>query len=696
MEDPPHIMNKTSNRKAKSACDYCRVKKSKCDENKPCSNCIKKGITCSYNPDEVNPPSKMDKAFGQLENKVDLLDQKISKLLNINNIKLELTEVNNFSHSHSDNKNTISPQIKLDRLSNTSSNKILNSSLLFSEDDSLASIVDELLPILNIPSGNPTAESPSCVILPSEIKYNDSLSDFTQDFLNEVFYTDTKDPYFIHLFDNYNDIFDLSPSSTDRSSDMMDISSLIDETEKKLQNESQINLSTVQKTILREESYSIKGKLDTSFISRLSDLDMKPAYAEELLESYLEHIYPFYPIVCEATIGGITDDIAKNGLILNTSSCQYFLLLALGELTLANENHNYWSSESYKTYNQDLSCQIPLNIPPGFEYFWSAISMIEKMKFILPNGFDIIIIQLLVCVYYLKISQLNDLKRTLLEGSEMLFNFLEIEGHKHTDRDILLRLYWVFLHLERALHNSNLLGNSSSLIKIQQKVSIPRGCKSNFPKDADTFYSNCYMQNILLANIDDKAKVMSVSIDKDISFNECLKIFIKFEYELNAWRTLLPFKFQWDDDVSIRSTHIEMDLLKLKYYLGYVTVCQFLILEFEKRFNNVVIDNKTRPYLNQIEILIQKVLSFTIKAQLIFFRQSIVDLDPIVCLHLMNSQFFIYSSISIERYRSKYGNEFIKLRSGFRCSVKKLKCFSLHSCKIDDRLNILTQMMKDK
>jgi hypothetical protein len=699
-----------ASKKAKSACDYCRIKKAKCDEAKPCSNCVKKGISCSYNPDEVNAPSKMDKAFNHLESKVDVLDQKLSKLLNMtlsNGPQKLMTESDNHVFNIRGLETVSSIRAATQPTTTTASRiqaspaKILDSSALFSDDDLLASVVDELLPILNSQGSDNTCKtthtstisslSNPIILTPTSINLNDdSDSSFSDLFLNEIFDTHSKDPYFINLFDNYDDIFNLYQMTSDSGdSAVMDISSLVDETEKKVRQPSLIKLSNIQKTVLREESYTIRGRIDIGFMNKLKDIDMSPSYAEELFESYLEHIYPFYPIVCEATIAGIKEDVNNSGLILNTSSCQYYLLLALGEVTVANENHTYWSSESYKNYTTDSNCQFPLCIPPGYDYFWIALSMMDKLKHILPNGFDTIIMQLLICVYYLKTCQLNELKRVLLEGSDMLFKFLEIEGHKHTHRDILLRLYWVFLHLERALHNMSLLENCSSLIDIQPKVSIPRGCKSNFPKDADTFYSNCYMQNILLANIDDKAKVMSVSIDDGVPFNDCLKIFIKFEYELNTWRTLLPFNFQWEDDVSIRSTHVEMDLLKLKYYLAYVTVCQFLIKEFEKKFQDVIFEDKTRPYLNQVEILIQKVLAFTNKAQSIFSRQSIVDIDPLICSHLMNSLYFIINSQIIQRYRSKYGADFVKLRSSFRCSAKKLYCFSLHSPKIDDRLQIL-------
>lgn len=30
------------------ACDSCRQLKAKCDENKPCKNCLDKNMTCNY------------------------------------------------------------------------------------------------------------------------------------------------------------------------------------------------------------------------------------------------------------------------------------------------------------------------------------------------------------------------------------------------------------------------------------------------------------------------------------------------------------------------------------------------------------------------------------------------------------------------------------------------------------------------
>lgn len=607
------MVRSTPSSRAKSACDYCRIKKARCDASKPCSNCVKKGIVCSYNPEDVNPPSKMDRSFHQLEDKINRLDQKVSMLID------KLCPDNN-SYCGSDELGLGSYNIS------STSNSILDSPPLdsfFNDTDLLASVTDDLLSVLQSDYGQPS----------------DNLN-----YMNQSFDINTKHPYMI----NFADVFEPSSSPNNK----MDITSIVD-----TKSESTVNLSITKKTILQENEFSYKGKVSIRDVG-ISDLNLGNVFVDELLESYLEHIYPFYPIVCEATIATIKTDINAHGFITSVSTCEYFLLLALGEVTLAKEDGEYWRNSE--------------RLPPGFNYFWIAISQVDKVRKIEKNGFGTITIELLLAVYYLKIGQLNDHREELLKGCEMLFQFLELEGHKHRHRDILLRLYWVFLHLERLLYNMNLLENGSSLYDIQSKISIPRGCKTNFPKDADTFYSTCYMQSILLANVNDRALSLQYS---DMTLNDCLRAFIKFEHELNNWRQLLPFSFKWEDDVTIRSTHIEMDLLKIKYYLVYVTVCQIVVKKYQNGHTEFSVDLQ-RLYSNQVSKLVEKSISFTEKASFIFSRQLITDLDPFMCYNLISAFKFIKSC----------SNTKITINE---LSLVKLNCFALHSPKLHDYLKLI-------
>jgi hypothetical protein len=744
MEEPAVGHKRTQRSKSKNACDYCRWKKAKCGAERPCSNCLRKGIECTSRPEAAHPPTKLDREFGSLSDKIERLENKIDTLIRAASPRdgkgeLKVTPVlEDIPTRIITSGITDARKITTTTASPTSQLKV-NHENLFNEEDLLTSVVDDLVPRIE-PLKFPGADAAYKIMSPGQLIQtqmtprsqtggagstsvsmidlnlilSDDSSDFSQRFLNEVFDIHTKNPYSISFFYDYHDLFDMFPESSlfhDYRRSVMDISSLVD-TESK----TKVSLTSRQRTILKEQRASLQGRIDTSFLQTCSSLNMSIAYADELFESYLEHIYPFYPIVCEATIADIQKQVYSTGLTLSTAGCEYYLLLALGEATKATESCHYWSSDSYKVVSEDRDRNIEgtkVQVPPGYEYFWQALGMIGRLKDVLRTGFDKITIQLLVCVYYMKTCQLNDLKREVLEGSDMLFKFLELEAHKHSHRDILLRLYWVFLHLERSLYNMNLLDGTSSLIDIQEKVSIPRGCKStyNLVRDADTFYSNCFMQNILLANIDDKARVMRSELLKSItrdetnekaSFYECLRIFIKFEYELNTWRTFLPFNFQWEDDISIRSTHIEIDLLKMKYYLCYVTVCEFLILDFEKRFDDDSdhsiqnIDNETlRLYCNQIEMMTKKALSFTIKAQNIFSRQSLIDLDPVICTQLMNSLYFIMLSKTIQKYRIQLEDHFRQLSTGFSRSQQKMRCFSLHSPRLNSRFELLRHLFEN-
>ena len=50
---------KHQKQKVTSACEYCKLKKIKCDDNTPCENCEKRNIECVRKlPAHRGPPSK--------------------------------------------------------------------------------------------------------------------------------------------------------------------------------------------------------------------------------------------------------------------------------------------------------------------------------------------------------------------------------------------------------------------------------------------------------------------------------------------------------------------------------------------------------------------------------------------------------------------------------------------------------------
>lgn len=698
MDFPRRITTKatpTTMKKPRLACDYCRLKKAKCSEEKPCLNCVRKGIPCTYNPEDNAPPSKMDRAFQSLNRKIDELSQKLDVFI-LNGAEISFSNTSDQTGGSSSKHSAASAE-------GARTFVPISADEIFTEEDLLASVVDDLVPIVTpfqFPGADNAVTSTVDELIHSHSRcqapiLGTKVKDKTLEGLfDENFDIHSDSPYRIQFYDDYHDTFDnilLNNQMSNGRPYSMDISSLVQSEFKEI-----MGLNLRQGANLREHSANLEGRIDVSFIPK-GGLSIKADHADELFESYLEHIYPFYPIVCDITVRGIRDQVEKSGISLNTASCEYLLLLALGEVTLTSESHHYWSSVSYISDSNLSLCHGDseesgvdndrLQPPPGFQYFWQASGIISKLKLILKPGFDKLSIQLLVCIYYMKTCQLNNLKREVLEGSDMLFKFIETEGTKHSHRDILPRLYWVFLNLERYLYNMKLLESSSALVEVQDRVTIPRGCKSEFSfvRDADTFYSNCFMQNILLANIDDKARIMSKKLEQpsgneDLTFNDSLRIFIKFENELNIWREILPFNFQWEDDISVRSTHLEIDLLKMKYYLCYVTVCEFIIQEYEKRKNSWVIsDEISKLYIGQIQLLIEKVLQFSIKAQSIFNRQALTDLDPVICSCVLNCIFFVLSSATITKYRFKYSADFKRVLNGMACTKKKVFCFTLHS-----------------
>lgn len=608
-------MKRTGTRAA-NACDYCRLRKSKCDECKPCSNCNKKGIECTYV--KKIEPSKVDSTLKLILDKVTNIDENLSKLLHYESTSSSGSSETK-EHSVSD-IDLIESNIKLEDLSST-----------------IESSIDTNIDI-------------SKILSTSNTNFMNNIENlFLQDV--EIFKDcDNKQPYIIPITSLHNHF-----SEVDNGAESM----------------------------LDEDAYSFKNRIDVNLLQS-NTFQFNDSKIFKNLESYRKHIFPFYPIVCEELVETLKNEVFQRGLQTNLVTTTFLLLLALGEISDTSETHHYWTNEGYRY--QDVDTVEP---PPGFNYFWIASGIIGKLMASEKISIELITIQLLLALYYFKIGQLNDFTNELILGSKHIYKFLLLHGDKYNDRDVLLRLYWVHLHLERDLKIMGLLKNHSALIKIQSQIDLPRGCKESKNSqyqilENKIIYSACFMQNIFLSNIRDKSFTILKKIDH-YSLEEIFQIFKKFEIDLNNWRNYLPFNFNWEEDFFyFKSNEIEIDILKLKYYLSYCLSCKILI---DKILNN----NLKSALKPEIKEIIEKCIIYSIKCLKLFSLQDLNDLDLNCCYHILAILNLFNQCKKIINYQlfEKNNSLFtLNFKDSLIISLKKIRCFSLHSPLIHQELKL--------
>lgn len=436
--------------------------------------------------------------------------------------------------------------------------------------------------------------------------------------------------------------------------------------------------------MINEDEYSFKSRLNLSKIqSKSSEISMNlnDSTINELLDCFLNHVYPFYPIVCEKTIINLKNEIFQTGLVSNSQTCTFLLVLSLGEIIKYSKNHDYWQKNDYQKSEINK-----IEAPPGYEYFWLSRMIIGRINASVNIGFETIVIQFLSALYYFKIGQISDYQNELLIGSSQLYKFIKFEGGKHKERDLLYRLYWVFLHLERNLKNMGQLKRYSTLVKLQSKMNIPKGCENIIKKsifDNDSIYSTCFMQNIFLSNIIDKSSTILQNLDL-YKLEDIWNIWKNFELEINNWKIFLPFNFNWDTDlIQIENLNdqnkLEIDLLKLKYYLTYITSCNILIIKLQ----NI-------PPNNDHLKIIEKCITFTIKSLKLFSKQELKILDPNSCFQILCVLKIFQDCCKIldfNKFKQDHSLLFLNFDHFLSESYELIQCFALHSPLIDHELN---------
>ncbi|CUM64886.1 uncharacterized protein PRCAT00002504001 [Priceomyces carsonii] len=565
--------------RATNACEFCRIKKIRCDEKRPCTNCLKKSISCNYQ--RIAIPSKV-------ENNIHILMERL------NSIESKLEEV-----LITCNTNIITK------------NESVNSNIEPKEENNLPNIEEGF----------------------------DFLSDIDKIFIDEFDMLDAKDPYIIPLYEN----------------NKKDVGSTL----KNKAKDDKISFS-------KENMYSFRSRIN---VESLATIDLSDTTIKSLINSYMNVISSAYPITNEDEVERLRMHVFANGLGMNTNSCIFLLIMALGCISNASDDNEYWIKSDYK--NPKIEKVAP---PPGYDYFWLALSMTGQILSIEKIGFNTALIRLLISLYYLHIGQLSDHWTELKSGINEIFNIVSNPQNTEFNSNLMIQIYWVYVHLERNISN---IGNleRSSLSTLQESVPLPKDTYIHTAFGTGRMNCSFFMQNILLSNITDKAFKLLSNIE-NYSVNEVFKIFKKFEENLDKWKQSLPFEMNWESEFIIKSKR-PPNGLQFRYYVCYILLCKLiskkLLVESEVPSQTIV-------------STIYKCISFIIKAVCLFSQMSVGVLNPNITFKIAATLNMFVECKSLINYE-EFKKENSILISTFELSVTKsmwrIRAFALHSPFID-------------
>lgn len=582
--------------RASNACEACRIKKIRCDERKPCSNCKRKALSCIYS--ENIQPSKLERAFKMLPERVDSMDNKIERLITI-------MTANSSNH-------------------NTSSN----------------------------------SEKPVSFEDFFEVKFDEKEhKTFSQDsfFVNGVDIFNNDDPYFLPNFHE---------------------ATLIEgnETHEK-EAEAKIQRREIQ--FIHESKYSLKGRVD---IEKIEPIDLSDRNIEFLEDAFLSFIYSSYPILRRSELTKIRNSVKNTRLGMDTHSCIFLLVLALGSVAASEDSAYFWRDNRYHDYKSKVSP------PPGYNYLWAALGMFARIRSIQETGKDMIIILLLISIYYLKIVLLEDHWKTLKDCADELYVFIMHNDQKNIQESEVNILFWICIHLERNVSNVGRL-KRTCLSNIQEMVLLPCGSDVISSSHGDNSI-DLFMQNILLSNLTDKALALLES-EESLPLGKRLEIFLRFENNLNSWRYSLPFSYQWDDDIYHGTNKLYTNPVRFRYYMCYIFLSNLLISASMKLTEAI-------PY--EVQYIIQKCIIFTVRALDLFSQAKCSQLNPCLVFKMGSALEIFCESTNLVDYQSiKKGNSI--LFSGFHTNIKNaleiIGSYALHSPLIEKKYENCKKQLED-
>ncbi|CUM66650.1 uncharacterized protein PRCAT00004326001 [Priceomyces carsonii] len=561
--------------RASNACEYCRQRKTRCDEGNPsCSLCLKRGITCHY---KQATPSKLEKSINDIHLKIENIEKRFQAMEqqgSFNGRRVgELLLLN-------DSWSAKRPKVEVE----SSWSNFFPSNSISAEIDNLADLV--------------TNEEQNSEILGQNM----------------------------YLIPNLSTLM-----AKLRTSAKLSLNSCY------------LSLNC-EEFLIEEDKYSYKGRLDDSTLQYNNVFST--SLVENFIQSYLNYIYPVYPLVCEDQLGNIQNEMSTMGLHSSCRSCILLMVLALGSVSSSGDLKNlvavpYWTSDEYK---QEGAKNLPA--PPGWSYLWLALAMKERLITCEKPGSATVCIQLLFCLYFLKIGDLTSHYIELKHSSTQLYCLLlkqrntELSGLSvsEDEKEKLIRFFWISLRMERDFQRMVNI-ETSPLSQLQNCLDLPSACSTKFPRDSVTFYTFCFMTNVLLSNIKDKTIAVLVNVGKFTTDNIFLAI-SKFESDLKKWRLSLTVDIQWEECMFLEERGPEMTSLKLTYYICLVFVYHLLI----HHINLTDLDISENFIAKSI---LRKSVDSAVRAIELFSSMSIDELTPGVCHDLLISMKILDEAISI-------------------------------------------------
>ncbi|YCL20980.1 hypothetical protein KP2612_004290 [Komagataella phaffii] len=247
--------------------------------------------------------------------------------------------------------------------------------------------------------------------------------------------------------------------------------------------------------IYLEEQYSLKV-----------EYNFNSALIKKLKDAYLRHIYPVFPLLCEQKLSELSQDVSQKGLQADFETFILLLVLALGAISLAEENdsiskENFWNNPNYQVAHRQVDPQ------PGWSYFWLVLGMKSRLVSSSTDNLSLVMIPLLCSLYFLKlgdiVSHCDYLQEACTKLNKQLFRLKQspsIGSYNQLYVDTLRRIFWVCLDLERNMANMASIPKSE-LSSLQQWLALPTGCKPKFPFDSNESYAFCYMSSIICCQI---------------------------------------------------------------------------------------------------------------------------------------------------------------------------------------------------
>lgn len=565
-------MYKRSSR-ALNACQYCRSRKSRCDEGNPsCSNCIKKGIECIYG--EVKP-TKLERTLTHILSKIEGLDDKFNRIIDTHSALSVSSDEEKSLNSGIDSSISETSSVDLNNFLSSLNNGFKDPYIIQDFDFLFNSTFRQSL--IDSPKFSHTTSSTGDVTYDNFLEEEDKLS-----FKNKINLGD----------DHYDSILNINPSLLFNNSTQLQL----------IKNSYMMYIYSIYPIVC----YDSLERHEAIFQQRgFRDL---PEVCVILLVNALGSISSNSESDYWKTNYNEVDKLSKNELPPGFQ----FIWVALGmrsKLVVTS------GSTTFMDVIIDLLFAFYYLKIGDFVSFWDELQKAHTILF-----------------KFLSKSIKNDNFIKLSDDLQDLYKRL-FWISLHFERNFLKMITFFnpesyHNHYYDNYKNDTYGFKRSRLGELQKSMDLPTSCKPMNPKNvldpisqiqynrelidflkiSSNLYSYCFMSNILLTNLSTK----SFEILNNFKSNELFDFISLTERlisDFEVWKNTLPIHIQWDISMSKSfksikvSENIEVILLKFNYHKSLSQINFFLMIKFKLlEFNQINIDKFYLSFYNNIII----------------------------------------------------------------------------------------------